>query len=441
MDRKPPTKIAQAKAVLEKNWQGSFTIPCEGLYPFQWNWDSGFIALGWAHMDMERAKQEIRSLLSGQWKNGFIPHILFHNESDTYFPGPDVHASNLSPHAVSLPTSGITQPPVLGFILEECHRIWEGQELDFVAEVFDAIYHNHHYFYTHRDPMGEGLVYICHNWEAGTDNTPVWDEIWVNLDSPEYELNRRDTQHVDASNRPSNREYQHYIHLLELFKEWKYDDALIAEHCPFLIQDPLFNAMLIKSNESLINLGNVLGKKEKVEQLEKWQALAKDSFNQKLFSAELGAYVYYDLRNERHLNYVSSSSFAPLFAGIPTQAMAKEMVTWYFEKGTFSGNRDELLLCASFDPKSSHFDPKRYWRGPVWINLYWIIHRGLLRYGMEEFAERIKKDTLHVLEKFGFYEYFDPRKEVLNTLDKGYGGNNFSWSAALYIDMLKNTTI
>ena len=441
MDQNQPTKIAQAATVLEKNWQGGFTIPCEGLYPFQWNWDSGFIALGWAHINMERAKQEIRSLLLGQWKNGFIPHILFHNESDSYFPGPDVHASNLSPYACALKTSGITQPPVLGFVLEMCHNISDGKELEFVAEVFDAVYNNHCYFYENRDPKGEGLVYICHNWEAGTDNTPVWDEIWKDLDSPEYELNRRDTQHVDASNRPSNREYQHYIHLIELFKQWRYDDALIARQCPFLIQDPLFNAMLIKSNESLINLGNLLGKKEQVEQLEKWQALAKSSFNEKLYNEELGTYVYYDLRNERHLNYVSSSSFTPLFAGIPTPRMAKKMTGWYFEKGTFSGKKKELRLCASFDPTSSHFDPKRYWRGPVWINLNWIIYKGLLRYEMTELAETVKADTLYLLDQFGFYEYFDPRKKVLETLDKGYGGNNFSWSAALYIDILKNSTI
>ncbi|NAY90671.1 glycoside hydrolase [Muricauda sp. JGD-17] len=441
MAKKPHSKIEQAKIVLEKNWQGSFTIPCEGLYPFQWNWDSGFIALGWAHINMDRAKQEIRSLLSGQWKNGFIPHILFHNESDSYFPGPEVHASYLSPHSPALKTSGITQPPVLGFVLEECFKISHNEELDFVREVFDAIYHNHHYFYTNRDPKNEGLVYICHNWEAGTDNTPVWDEIWKDLESPEYQLDRRDTKHVDASNRPSNREYQHYIHLIELFKSWKYDDGLIASNGPFLIQDPLFNAMLIKSNESLINLGNLLEKKEQVSQLRRWQQKAKESFNKKLYSKELGTYVYYDLRNERHLNYVSSSSFAPLFAGVPNQEIAEEMVRWYFEKGTFSGNKGQFLLCASFDPKSTSFDPKRYWRGPVWINLNWIIYRGLLRYGMKDVAEKIKHDTMYVLNKFGFYEYFDPRKEVLNTLDKGYGGNNFSWSAALYIDMLKNTNL
>lgn len=438
---KQNSRLQEAAVVLQNNWRDGFTIPCENLYPFQWNWDSGFIALGWAHLDMERAKQEIRSLLSGQWKNGFIPHILFHNESDSYFPGPEVHASNLSPEACKLKTSGITQPPVLGFILEECYHVSNKREVDFVEEVYDAIYLNHEYFYTKRDPKNEGLVYICHNWEAGTDNTPVWDEIWKDLNSPSYELNRRDTQHVDASNRPSNREYEHYIHLIELFKEWKYDDQLIAENCPFLIQDPLFNAMLVKSNESLISLGILLGKTEKVEQLKQWQQKAINGFNHKLFDKELGNYVYYDLRNERYLNAVSSSSFAPLFAGIPTPEMADSMAAYLLKGGAFAGKNGEYLLCASFDPKSPSFDPKRYWRGPVWINLNWIIYRGLLRYGMEDLATQIKNDTLYLLEKFGFYEYFDPRKEVVETLDKGYGGNNFSWSAALYIDIIKNTNI
>ena len=427
----------KARKVLEKNWQDGFTIPCEGLYPFQWNWDSGFIALGWAHIDIEKAKSELRHLISGQWKNGFIPHIIFHNESDSYFPGPEVHASYLSPFASKLKTSGITQPPVLGFVLEELLTISNGAEINFVGEVFDQLFNYHDYFYTFRDPEQEGLVYICHNWEAGTDNTPVWDVIWEQLDSPEYELHRRDTQHVDASNRPSNREYQHYIHLIELFKQWSYDDKQIAEKCPFLIQDPLFNAMLIRSNESLIRLGNLLGKIEEVDQLKRWNKRAKLNFDRKLFDHELQAYVYYDIRNKRSINYVSSSSFAPLFAGIPDKNRAQQMIKRYFERGNFSGENNEFLLCASFDPKSQFFEPKRYWRGPIWINLNWIIYKGLLRYGFSEKALEIKQDTQYLVEKFGFYEYFDPRIEVLQSLDKGYGGNNFSWTAALYIDLVK----
>ena len=88
----------KAKHILDTNFNEDkgFTIPCEGLYPFQWNWDSGFIAIGFAHYDSNKAKREIEALLSAQWENGFIPHIVFHNDSDTYFPGPDFQLSEFS---------------------------------------------------------------------------------------------------------------------------------------------------------------------------------------------------------------------------------------------------------------------------------------------------------------------------------------------------------
>ena len=427
----------KAARVLEKNWQGGFTIPCEGLYPFQWNWDSGFIALGWAHLDMERAKAEIRSLLKGQWKNGFLPHIIFHNESETYFPGPEVWDVGRSPNAPSTKTSGITQPPVLGFVLEMLYDLRGEATLDFVGEVFPALFRWHEYFYTCRDPKGEGLAYICHNWEAGTDNTPVWDAVWDGLDSPQYELNRRDTQHVDAANRPSNREYQHYIHLVELFKSWDYDDSKIAAQCPFLIQDPLFNALLIRSNEGLIRLGKLLGRQKEVAQLQQWQELALSNFHKKLYNPGKKAYVYYDLRAERQLPDVSSSSFVPLFAGIPDAHTAGELVDRHFRNGDFSGPQGEYYLCASYDPTATSFDPKRYWRGPVWINLNWLLFHGFRRYGLHDLADQIRTDTLELLEACGFHEYFDPRRQLDPGVFRGYGGNNFSWSAALYLDLIK----
>ncbi len=435
-----PSLLKSAAAVLNQNWKDYFTIPCEGLYPFQWNWDSGFISIGWAHLNMDRAKTEIKSLLTGQWKNGFIPHIVFHNEADTYYPGPEVHATYLSAQSPKIKTSGITQPPVLGFVLEELYHIARDREdiLAFIDSVFDKVILNHHYFYTHRDPQQEGLVYICHNWEAGTDNTPVWDFIWKTFEVPHYEMNRKDTQLIDASHRPTNKEYQYYIHLIELFKQWNYDDALIAEKSPFLVQDPLFNSLLIASNESLIFLGKLLSKSTAIAQLEQWNTKAKKAMNAKLYDAATKAYVYYDLRNEKKYTYASSSSFAPLFAGIPTKAIAEQLVS-HFRNGSFSGPQNENYLCASFDPSSELFNSQKYWRGPIWINLNWIIYRGLKKYGFTSEAETLKNDTLFLIEKYGFYEYFEPSKVANETLEKGYGGNNFSWTAALTIDLLTNT--
>jgi len=423
----------EAREVLNRNWRDGFSIPCEKLYPFQWHWDSGFIAIGFAHFDMPKAEQEIKTLLDAQWGNGFIPHIVFHNESDTYFPGPEFHCAELHPQSSKKHKStGLTQPPVTGFVLEEMFKISKDKKgtLKFIKSVIDKVYDNHNYFYTKRDPQNEGLVYIYHNWESGIDNSPLWDDIFNNMESPSYEFERRDTTHVDASQRPSHREYEHYLHILEIAKAHNYNDDKIAELSPFLVQDPLFNTILLKSNQSLIDLYRLIGNNEnKIKQLEEWQEKAISSFNKKLFDEELGAYVHYDLRNETTLRHVSSSSFSPLFANIPSKERTLVLVQTMMDKF----GKENYYLCASFDPESERFNPKKYWRGPVWVNLNWILYNGLNQNGFHDIAQRVKADIIELIEKNGFYEYFDPRKEISNS---GYGGYNFSWSAALVIDLL-----
>ena len=431
--------IDRAIDVLDANFQeGGFTIPSKGLYPFQWKWDSGFIAIGLAHYNIEHAKTEIKTLLDAQWQNGFIPHIVFHSENDSYFPGADFHRSELHPYSSKkYRSTGMTQPPVTGFVLQEMYRIAEDKAdmLNFIEDSIDKVYQNHAYFYANRDQQNEGLMYIYHNWESGTDNSPVWDDIWETMNPPEYEFERKDTTHVDAAQRPSKREYDHYLYLIDIAKEHHYDDARIAELSPFLVQDPLFNAMLIKSNQALIDLYGLIGGKEiEITILKKWQKKSIDGFNNKLFDEELGAYVHYDLRNNRPIRFVSSSSFSPLFAGIPNQKRAKILVETMLDK--FGG--DDKYLCASFDPTNERYDPRKYWRGPVWINMNWLLYNGLKDYGFTEVAERVKSDSVALIERDGFFEYFDCRKDTGETNRVGYGGGDFSWSAALLIDLLKN---
>ena len=89
-----PTELAeQAWAVLRENDEGIFVKPSQRLYPFQWNWDSAFVALGLAGVDPERGRTEVRSLLRGQWADGMVPHIVFHTQRDDYRPGPELWQS------------------------------------------------------------------------------------------------------------------------------------------------------------------------------------------------------------------------------------------------------------------------------------------------------------------------------------------------------------
>ena len=69
-----------AKKILKTNRRKGYTLPTNNkLYPAQWNWDSAFISIGYSYFNLEYAIKELETLLKGQWKNGMIPHILFHD--------------------------------------------------------------------------------------------------------------------------------------------------------------------------------------------------------------------------------------------------------------------------------------------------------------------------------------------------------------------------
>ena len=53
-------------------------------------------------------------MIKAQWKNGMIPHIIFHENNPNYFPGPN-HWHIIS----NCNTSCLSQPPVLASILKQ----------------------------------------------------------------------------------------------------------------------------------------------------------------------------------------------------------------------------------------------------------------------------------------------------------------------------------
>jgi glycogen debranching enzyme len=425
--------------VLDDNWRDGYTIPSARLYPFQWNWDAGFIALGLSYYAPEKAMEEIRYMFKGQWSNGMLPHIVFHQLNENYFPGPEIWQVQTSQYAAtSIHTSGITQPPVFGFILERMHAHMSSQKdwHAFLEEIYPKVYAFHKYLYTHRDPYNEGLVYIQHNWESGTDNSPMWDDIFENMDistARDVSHLRKDNKNVDASERPTDENYKRYINLIDRFVACNYDDAVISKECPFLVQDVLFNSMLVKSNHGLIKIGKLLGKD--VSELQAWNQKSIQSINSKLWDEASGFYYAFDLKNNKRIPIKVSSGFMPLFADVASKVQAARIVDHLFS--SFQKTKD-WYLCTSCAHTEASFNPVKYWRGPVWINVNWMLYHGLQAYGFTNEANRIKQDSLVLIEQFGSFEYFDPRpsEEVENK--RGIGADLFSWTAALYLDFTMN---
>lgn len=433
--------IDQAKNILNHNtWDGRYTVPSGNLYPYQWNWDSGFVAMGFAHFDIPRAIKEMESLFDGQWENGMLPHIIFHSKKrEGYFPGPSYWRSDLVPgSSQKVPTSGITQPPVHGFILERLFNQYpNSQEVkDFIKAFFPKVLKLHQYYYEFRDPNKEGLVYIFHPWASGRDNSPLWDDLVKTIpikegDIPPYK--RYDNLKADPSERPSDKDYDIYVYLMELGKRHQYNGKQIAKESPFVVQDTLFNAMLIRSNEALINLGEEIG--IDVAQIKEWQVQSKRQFDQKLWVEELGLYAPYDLRNEKHIKMKEIGAYTALMADIPNIKRARKLRD---QIETLADSADGYRVMPSFDPDHWIFDPKKYWKGPVWPQMNWLLYQGLRRYGFHGTANKLKWDFLDLVNKLGFHEYFDPRRSVADQLDHGYGGDNFSWTAAVVLDLISD---
>jgi len=427
-----------AKKILDKNWRDGFTVPTDKLYPFQWLWDSGFVAMGNAQIDLDRSIKEIASMFTGQWENGFLPHIIFHSETESsYFPNWDFWDCHVNKGAPNKPkTSGITQPPVFGFILEEMWKMHHGNEdlKSFIKTLFPKLVAYHRFLYNYRDRDQEGLFYIFHPWESGRDNSPIWDEAMQSIvinegDIPSY--TRRDTQIADASERPTQDKYDRYVYLLEMGKRNQYDGKAIADESPFLIQDCMMNAILIRSNQALINLASEFDLDS--SELSEWQKRSVKHFSEKFWNEELGIFVCYDQRNEKQILYKEIGGLVPLFSKTANKDQAQKMVDYLkslHQKGYY--------LCPSFDPAETLFDSKRYWRGPVWPHMNWMIYEGLKSYGYQNVADLVKNDFLELISTQGFYEYFESNKEKAQTIDRGYGGSDFSWTASSYLMFSNN---
>lgn len=413
---------ALALEVLKENDRGSYTIPTKGLYPFQWNWDSCLTALGQCHYDEARAWTEIETLFAHQWPDGMVPHIVFHVYSDGYFPGPDVWNTG-RPTA----TSGITQPPVAGFAVKRLYD--RAKDKAAAAERARALLPKidawHRWFYQMRDPAGEGLVAILHPWESGRDNSVDWDEAFERVPTEGVgEYVRRDTQHADPAHRPTKAQYDRYLYLVQLFRSLGWDNARLHEASPFKVVDPGFNAILIRSMSDLAALAEELGEPE-IARANRSRAAKGLGALETLWSERHGQYLCHDRSTGQLVESASIGGLLPVFAAIPpgrAEAIARTIEAW-------SGAVRHII--PSHDPTDPRFEAKRYWRGPAWLVMNYMIQDGLSAVGETTVAEHIVRSSLDLITQSGFAEYYDPHS------GEPCGGGRFTWTAAMVIEFLE----
>ncbi|MGX7670328.1 MGH1-like glycoside hydrolase domain-containing protein [Plantactinospora sp. DSM 117369] len=460
-----------AAAILATNWTGTHTVPSRTLYPHQWSWDAGFISIGLAHVAPDRAWRDLRSLFAAQWPDGRVPHIVFDpgvTERD-YFPGPtfwtgggpfrpggvthdgDLPAASVGTASGGLPSpngraasggigasgngagpvrlsSGIVQPPVHAVGAWEVYR--RAPDEAATAELrwlYPRLVAQQEYLATARDVGGAGLAAIVHPWESGLDNSPCWDEALGAVPVAAEVLRRyarRDNQVVSSDHRPTDDDYARYLAIALSYRDGGYRDADLAVRHPFLVECPGFNALRGAAELALARIAEVVGA-DPAPHRDQAAEITRQLLD-RLFVPATGMFHALDVRTGRHSPARCVNGLLPLvLPGLPAAQVASLVAA--LESTRFGVGP---MPVPSYDRSAVDFDPFRYWRGPVWFNINWLLRSGLRTHGRDGLADKLRSALLDLARNSGYYEYFHPDSGA------GIGSAAFSWTAALTLDLL-----
>lgn len=366
---------AAARAVLEAHWvPEGYTVPNPATYPWQWLWDSCFHAVCWAELGDDRGLTELRTALSVQADDGFVPHM-------NYVRNPGVAADLWGRDDAS----SITQPPMYGHAVAELVR----RGLDVDEETVSKAENGLRFLLFDRKRLSTGLVALCHPWESGADDSPRWDDFCpggFSLESWRMIKNRLVTS-------------------LELSPA----GSPVANPA-FESASAGFNALVVFNARELAAVTGRSATTDRADELADCLAGRWDDSRRTWVDSGASEQGSGRVRTlDGLLPMLVSADPDRIDAVAADLADLSAYGGWCGPAGVHRGEPG--------------FDPRSYWRGPAWPQLNYLMWLGLCRQGRQEAAERVASSTVRGAMRSGFAEYWDP--------DDGTGGGAVpqSWTA------------
>ena len=194
--------------------------------------------------------------------------------------------------------------------------------------------------------------------------------------------------------------------------------------------DPNIHFILLRADKDLLAMAVEMGKPAAVcDQIKAWIAKGEAATDY-LWSEELGAFTARDIRTGAFSSGFSNCSALCFYAdtGTPDQrARTIENLQRIAQKVDY--------MLPSWDPDSPDFEAQRYWCGPLWPQMNYMTANGLTEQGEVELGQKVRDDLCRAIEKSGFWECFNP------LTGDGCVGQNFSWTAALWLSWEHSSTL
>ena len=380
----------------------TYVMPSIGRYEWQWFWDSCFHAIALSTLDVELAKQELATLLIPQRDDGFVGHITYWGRWGSVF---SALAGQSSFGDWRRRNSGMIQPPVLAQALLRVSE--ESGDAGYLQSMLPKVRRFYEWLSRERDPDSNGLIGVVSPYECGLDNSPAYDaELGLNL--------------------PNRRQL--------LVKNWLLDwhNALfgkghnyskLRERNRFILIEPFMNAVYADGWDAIATMHRLLDQEDGAQSAEAARDQTTRALNDHCWDASLGRWIY--LRGAQRIpDYtLAVGSIFPIIINGQDREKVAEVVNRYLT------NEDEFWTpypVPSVAVSEPTFDPEgesTIWRGPVCMNLNWLLARGLRRHGFETIATEIEAKSIDVISR-DFREFYSPMS------GRGMRGTDFGWATA-----------
>ncbi|BAK81591.1 MGH1-like glycoside hydrolase domain-containing protein [Candidatus Arthromitus sp. SFB-rat-Yit] len=395
-----------------------------------WAWDSWKNAVAVAGFDTELAKDSIRVMFDYQVQStdekrpqdeGVILDAIYYQEES-------FNKRN-------------SKPPLAAWAVYNVYK--EDKDIEFVKEMYPKLKAYHEWWYRNRDTDKNGIaeygamVHEAHykydsngNILKDESNTPILNNDAI-IEAAAWESG------MDNAIRFDKEGIGEGDIGVQVFKNTNKNGDIVGYSINQESVD--LNAYLYAEKAFLKYFAELLGNNEDAVKYKNEAKEVADYINKFMYDDETG--FYYDLQIDKTGNNKKllvnrgkgTEGYIPLWAKLAPSDKAEKVVQNILDPEKF--NLNVPFPTASKD--NPFFNPNVYWRGPVWLDqaLYGI--EALENYGY-------KKEAIELT-----YKLFDNAQGILssNPINENYNpltgealhAKNFSWSAAAYYLLYRNT--
>ncbi|MER7468175.1 trehalase family glycosidase [Streptomyces sp. NPDC097981] len=388
----------------------NYTCPSPETYPFQWAWDSSYHAISLLHVDTQRARDEISSLVSAVTPTGFIPHMVLWQD--------DLRAQATAEFRIDLWEgwrSVTIAPPVLARGIERIFEATGGG--DWLAEVLPPAIAFFSWLAENRTSPETGLLEIYQPDESGLDMSPKYD--------------RALGIHTSAPDRIADDWHQAMRELIGSYSQERTPESRLGEHRTFVWNDVLVNSIYADGLLLLSRLALAAGlPHETSTALSVRSQGISESLLRHCWDDEAGAFFDVDRVTGARVDVLTASALFPIILDSIPAYHAGRLIEEHLLNEREFWHRYPISSVAATEP---HFDPdfstRAIFRGSSWLNLNWYLYWGLRARGYADQATTLAERTVELVARAGMRECYGPYDAA------GHGARSFGWSS-LVLDLI-----